>query len=182
MSLSSFFKSVSTLAINFDASSEGEAARLEWQGAAGKPFSRRVQIDSRESWGIVVIAPERVPIDKLVRVLEDESSYEARVVSSRAVLSGFELGLEFLGSGKRRATRVDVGGDASVETTAAADDETLRADVLNVSAGGLQLFAKSGLAAGETARIVGVGPERLCRVCYCLQIHNGYRIGLQFCD
>lgn len=182
MSFNSFFKSVSSLAANFETSGATETGRLEWQGEGGKGFSRKIQIDSRESWGIVVIAPDRVGIDKVVCIREGGLCYEAQVVSSRAVLAGFELELAFIGSGKRRETRIDVGGDASVEASAAPDDEVLRAAVLNVSAGGLQLFSKRGLATGETARVVGVGPERVCRVCYCLQIHNGYRIGLQFRD
>ena len=182
MSLTSFLKSVSSLAASVDAADARSFAGIEWEDARVGVASQRVLIDAREKWGVRVVASESVPAEKVVRVREGASVYHAEVVASRPLSTGFELELAFLDAGKRREEREDTGGQARLETSGAMGDAAVRVEVLNVSVGGLQLLSDRPFNSGDTTRIVGDGVERVCRVCYCLKIPEGYRVGLQFCD
>jgi len=60
------------------------------------------------------------------------------------------------------------------------EGKTVAAEVLNVSAGGMQLFLYEALKQGNTARIKGSKTERLALIRYCSAVPGGYQVGLQF--
>lgn len=182
MSLTSFFKSVSVLAQSVDQASQIERAQLVWEEAQFGVSSQTVQVDVREEWGVVVLAPKPIPNTKTVCLREGDSSYRLQVIAAREQPSGFELELAYVDSGRRRETRIEVGGGATIGSPLGRDEQSVRAEILNVSAGGLQVLCDEAFSAGEAVRVIGDGVERLCRVCYCLKISGGYRVGLQFRD
>ncbi len=182
MSFTTFIKSVSALTASLDAAEETAFGTIEWEDARIGIASQRVMVEAHEKWGLVVVAAESLPHKKVVRVREGGSVYHAEILASRKLVSGFELELAFLDAGKRRESRADVGGRARLETAGARGADAVSVEVLNVSAGGLQLLCDRPFTSGDTTLVIGEGVERACRVRYCLKVPGGYRVGLQFCD
>ena len=103
--------------------------------------------------------------------------YPVEVVSVEGVEGGFELRLEYLWEGRRREHRTVVSGPAMLKADGLA---AVQVEVINVSAGGMQLFAASSVPEGSPAKICGADTERICFVRSCVAAPGGYLVGLQF--
>lgn len=182
MPITTFLNSLSAVAQTLDASQTKERARLIWEHIGGGVGDQDVIVALREDWGLTVVANQRIEPRKVVRVHEGGSVYHAVVLASWPRQSGFEIELAFADKGLRREARVAARGRAEVETSGVLSDQAIHADVLNVSAGGMQLLCDRAIAHGETTRVLGEGVEKLCRVRYCVQVTGGFRVGLQFCE
>lgn len=118
----------------------------------------------------------KAPPGDLANVREESSSYPVEIRSRSRVAAGFELKLDYLWEGRRREKRIAASGPAWVES----EGKSMQAQVLNISSGGMQLFLRTELKPGNTARIKGAKSERLALVRYCSPVRGGYHVGLQF--
>jgi len=127
--------------------------------------------------GLTVVVRQRPPLDTDAQVREAGSSYPVEVLGTKVVEGGFELRLDYLREGRRREHRTIVNGPATLKADGLAE---IQVEVINVSAGGMQLFAAASVPEGISAKICGADTERLCFVRSCVAAPGGYFMGLQF--
>lgn len=127
--------------------------------------------------GLIVVVRQRPPRDTIAQIREDGSSYPVEVVSAKGVEGGFELRLEYLWEGRRREHRTAISGPATLKADGLAE---MHVEVINVSSGGMQLFAATSVPEGSSAKIFGADIERICFVRSCVAAPGGFFMGLQF--
>lgn len=151
-------------------------AVVEWLDDSGKRSSRRALLQSDRDGKPRVLVRQPLPVSS-ARIREGRFCYAVEILSSAPVDDGFELKLEYRGEGRRREERARTSGPALLEGNGL---NPVQANVVNVSPGGMQLFATEPVIAGTTVRISGTGTVYLGVVRSCSDAPHGYRIGVQF--
>lgn len=161
-----------------DSVPERRQVTIEWQYETGSSSEQIAQIRSDNGHSLFALVTERPPEGRVAQVREQDASYPVEVQSVVAVGAGFELELEYQEDGRRRERRVRSEGGALLlaEGTAA----PVQVEVLNVSAGGMQLFATQPVSVGSAGRLYATDTDRMCSIRYCRSAAGGYRIGVQF--
>jgi hypothetical protein len=158
----------------------GPAARpvlIEWRDEAGEKVWQQTHLVADRFRGLTVIVPQRPPVGAVAQVREAASSYPVEILSMTPHDNGFELKLDYLWEGRRRESRTPSSGPATLKPEGL---PAIQVEVINVSSGGMQLFAASSAPEGCLARIGGADPELLCLVRCCVAAPGGYFMGLQF--
>lgn len=152
-------------------------ATIEWRGAADQRINQEALLQSDKERGLFALVKQRPPSSSIAQIREDGSSYPVKILSTSELDHGFELQLEYFEEGRRRERRTRARGGAvlGIEGSAPIDVE-----VLNVSAGGMQLFAAQPATVGSAARLSGAETNHTCFVRYCRPESSGYKIGIQF--
>ncbi|MDA0207638.1 MAG: PilZ domain-containing protein [Acidobacteria bacterium] len=150
---------------------------IEWRDEAGEKVWQQTHLVADRFRGLTVVVPQRPPTDAVAQVREAGSSYPVEVLTTNPVDGGFELSLDYLWDGRRRDHRTPASGPATLKPEGL---PPIPVEVINVSAGGMQLFAASSAPEGSLARIGGTDTELLCLVRCCVVAPGGYFMGLQF--
>lgn len=152
-------------------------ATIEWRNEAGESSEQAAEIHSDSAHSVLALVKERPPQGLVAQVREQDSSYPVDVLSVVALDGGFELELEYVQEGRRRERRVRSEGAALLLAEGSAP---LQVEVLNVSSGGMQLFATQPASVGSAGRLYATETDRMCSIRYCRSAAGGYRIGIQF--
>lgn len=158
----------------------GPAARavlIEWSDGAGERFRQETHLESDRLRGLTVMVRQEPPLDTVAQIREGGSSYPVVVLSTNVVEGGFELRVDYLWEGRRREQRTAVRGPATLKAEGLAE---MQVEVINVSAGGMQIFSVGAVLEGSQGRICGTDTEQLCFVRSCSAVPGGYFLGLQF--
>ncbi len=150
---------------------------IEWKDEAGEKVWQQTHLEMDRSRGLSVVVLQRPPLDTVAQVREAGSSYPVEVLSTKVVEGGFKLRLDYLREGRRREHRTPINGPAILKADGLAE---IQVEVINVSAGGMQLFSASAVPEGRPAKICGADTERLCFLRSCVAAPGGYFMGLQF--
>ncbi len=176
MPLLSFFKRHPAVPLQ-DPKPAHRQVTIEWRDEAGNSSEQAAQIKSDNGQSLFALVTERPPECRAAQVREQDSGYPVEVLSVVAGDAGFELELEYLQDGRRRDRRVRAEGGALL---LAEGTSPVQVEVLNVSAGGMQLFATQPVSVGSAGRLYATDTDRMCSVRYCRSAAGGYRIGVQF--
>ena len=126
-------------------------ATIEWRDESGNRTEQaaRLQSDAHSLFALV----KRRPPDCLVAQLREQgSSYPVEVSSVAELDDGFELELAYLQEGRRRERRIRTQGSALLLAEGATPSQV---EVLNVSPGGMQLFATQSVSVNSAGRLYG---------------------------
>lgn len=148
---------------------------VEWKDRAGATLSQKALIQADLGGKPRILVRRPLPVG-LARIRETSSIYPVKVLAAVSCSAGFELKLDYLGAGRRREDRIRTEGPALLEGDAL---EAISVEVLNVSAGGIQLFSVRPTSVGSTVRVSGLEMEYLGVVRHCSGVQGGFRIGVQ---
>jgi hypothetical protein len=152
-------------------------ATIEWRDETGKRSEQAAQLQSDRTQSLFALVKQRPPECFVAQVREQGSSYPVEVRSVVELDVGFELELGYLQEGRRRERRIRAQGGALLLAEGTAP---IQVEVLNVSSGGMQLFAAQPVSVDSSGRLYGTDTDRICFIRYCRSVPGGYRIGVQF--
>ena len=150
---------------------------IEWKDENGEKVWQQARLQMDRSRGLTAIVGQRPPLEAVAQVREAGSSYAVVILGANTVDDGFELQLDYFWEGRRREERVAANGPARLKVEGFVE---LEVEVVNVSAGGMQLQSSTPVPEGCVGRICGDRTERFCLVRCCVVAPRGFLIGVQF--
>ena len=161
--------------------SDEESVNLEWRDDEGEWRVEPADACDESKNGLGLLTEFRFRPGQVVYVLREEAKpLQASVCHARLAGESYHVGLAVIPRERRRVERTTATGEASLHWTSATGTPlSVRANVRNVSEGGIQVESGEPMDEGVVIRIRGSNVECLGSVRYCAPRGKTYYLGLQ---